>query len=195
MIDKIKQAFTESIQTNIDAADTLPEAIARAGELMVQCLIDGRKILACGNGGSASEAEYFVSLMSHRFERERPGLPAMALNTDIVTMTAMANENNFNDVYAKQVRALGNEGDVLLVFSSSGNSKSTIRAMESALSRDMLIVAVTGKDGGTMAGLIGSNDVEVRVPSNSVPRIREVHRLVVHTLADYIDNSLFGEIV
>jgi phosphoheptose isomerase len=106
----------------------------------------------------------------------------------------MANDSNFNDVYAKQVRALGNEGDVLLVFSTSGNSKSSIRAIESALSRDMLIVAVTGKDGGTMAGLIGSNDVEIRVPSNSVPRIREVHRLVVHTLADYIDCSLFGEI-
>lgn len=194
MIEKIKQAFTESIQTNIDAADTLPDSIARAGEMMVQCLIDGRKILSCGNGGSASEAEYFVSLMIDRFERERPSLPAMALNTGSVSITAMANDKNFNDVFAKQVRALGNEGDILLVFSSSGNSKSSIRAMEAALSRDMLIVAVTGKDGGTMAGLIGSNDVEIRVPSNSVPRIREVHRIVVHSLADFIDNSLFGEI-
>ncbi len=194
MIDKIKQAFTESIQTNIDAADTLPDSIARAGEMMVQCLIEGRKILSCGNGGSASEAEYFVSLMIDRFERERPSLPAMALNTGSVSITSMANDNNFNDVFAKQVRALGNEGDILLVFSSSGNSKSSIRAMEAALSRDMLIVAVTGKDGGTMAGLIGSNDVEIRVPSNSVPRIREVHRIVVHSLADFIDNSLFGEI-
>jgi phosphoheptose isomerase len=194
MTNKIKQAFTENIQTNIEAADTLSDAIARAGAIMVQCLIDGRKILACGNGGSACDAEYFVSLMLDRHERERPSLPAIALTHSAVNITAMANNDSFNDVYAKQVRALGNEGDVLLVFSTSGNSKSCVRAIESALSRDMLIIAITGKDGGTMAGLIGSNDIEVRVPSNSVPRIREVHRLVIHTLADFIDNSLFGEI-
>ncbi len=195
MIEHIKNAFTESIQTKIESADTLPETIARAGDLMVKCLVEGRKILTCGNGSSAAYAQQFVANLLHSEARERPSLPALALTSDSTTLTAIANGGSFTDIFAKQVRALGNEGDILLVFTTSGSSKSTVKAIEAALSRDLLIVAVTGKDGGNAAGLIGPNDVEVRVPSNSVARIQEVHALVVSTLCDYIENSLFGELV
>ena len=160
---------------------------------MVKSLIEGGKILTCGNGGSAGNAQQFASVMLNRLERERPSLPAIALTSDSQTLSAIANDSDFHDVFSKQIRALGNEGDVLLVFSSNGNAPSAIKAMEAALNRDMLIVAVTGVDGGSIAGLIGSNDVEIRVPANSYPRIQEVHLLVAHTLCDYIDNSLFGE--
>ncbi|PWK47948.1 SIS domain-containing protein [Pleionea mediterranea] len=193
MIDRIKNAFTESIQIKIESADTLPNAVAKAGDLMVKSLIEGGKILTCGNGGSAGNAQQFASVMLNRLERERPSLPAIALTSDSQTLSAIANDSDFHDVFSKQIRALGNEGDVLLVFSSNGNAPSAIKAMEAALNRDMLIVAVTGVDGGSIAGLIGSNDVEIRVPANSYPRIQEVHLLVAHTLCDYIDNSLFGE--
>ncbi|MCO7224007.1 phosphoheptose isomerase [Pleionea sp. CnH1-48] len=193
MIDRIKNAFTESIQTKIAAADTLPETIAQAGETLVRSLLDGGKILSCGNGGSAGDAQHFSSEMLNRFERERPSLPAIALTTDTGTLTSIANDYSYDEVFAKQVRALGQAGDILLAFSTSGNSRNVIKAMEAALSRDMLIVAVTGKDGGEMAGLVGPNDVEIRVPSNSTARIQEVHLLVIHCLCDYIDNSLFGE--
>ncbi len=193
MIDKIKNAFTESIQIKIDAADTLPDTIARAGDMMVRCLIEGGKILTCGIGGSGALAQQFSASMLNRYDRERPGLPSVALTTDNSTISAIANEHHFDEVFARQVRVIGNEGDILLACSTSGNSRSVIKAMEAALNRDMLIVALTGKDGGTMAGLIGSNDVEIRVPSNSGARIQEVQLLVVNSLCDYIDNSLFGE--
>jgi len=192
MIERIRDIFTESIQTKIAAADSLPESIAKAGQIMVNCLLAGGKILTCGNGGSAGDAQHFSSEMLNRFERERPSLPAIALTTDTGTLTSISNDYSYNDVFAKQLRALGQPGDILLAFSTSGNSRNVINAMETALSKDMLIVALTGKDGGEMAGLVGQNDVEVRVPSNSTARIQEVHLVVIHALCDYIDNSLFG---
>ena len=194
MIDRIRNTFTESIQTKIAAADALPEKIGKAGEILVSCLLNGGKILTCGNGGSASDAQHFASEMLNRFERERPALPALALTTDCSTITSIANDYQFSEVFAKQVKALGQAGDILLVFSTSGNSKNVIEAMRAALAKDMLIIACTGKDGGEMAGLIGSSDVEIRVPSNSTARIQEVHLVVVHCLCDLIDNTLFGEI-
>lgn len=194
MIEKIKNAFTESIQIKIDAADTLPESIGLGGQMIVKSLLEGGKILTCGNGGSASDAQHFSSLMLNRFERERPSLPAITLTTDSGTLTSIANDESYAEIFAKQVRALGNAGDILLVFSTSGNSANVIKAMEAAVSRDMFIVAVTGKDGGKLAGLIGANDIEIRVPSNSSARIQEVHLLIIHCLCDYIDNSLFGEL-
>lgn len=192
MQQRIKDIFTESIQTKIAAADALPESIAKAGETMVKCLLDGNKILSCGNGGSAGDAQHFSSEMLNRFERERPGLPAIALNTDTGTLTSIANDYSYNEVFSKQVRALGQAGDILLAISTSGNSRNIIQAMEAALAKDMLIVALTGKDGGEMAGLVGPNDVEIRVPSNSTARIQEVHLVIIHSLCDLIDRQLFG---
>ncbi|WP_144393706.1 SIS domain-containing protein [Pleionea sediminis] len=194
MIEHIQNAFTESIQTKIESADTLPETIAKAGDIMVNCLIEGRKILTCGNGFSAGLAQHFVSTLLHSHLRERPSLPAIALTSNSQALTSLATNNQVNELFAKQIRSLGQESDVLLVISGSGSSKSTIKAIEAALSRDMLIVAITGKDGGNVAGLIGPNDIEIRVPSNSDSRIQELHTLVINTLSDYIENSLFGEI-
>ena len=191
MIEKIKENFTESIQTKISAIEVLPEAIGKAAYMMVDALIRGNKILSCGNGGSASEAQRFSSEMLNRFERDRPSLPAIALNTDTSTMTSIANDASYDEVFARQVRALGQPGDILLAISSSGNSRNIIAAVEAALSRDMTIVALTGKDGGEMAGFLSEHDVEIRMPSNRTARIQEVHLLVIHNLCECIDDILF----
>lgn len=193
MIEKIKANFTESIQTKIAANEVLPEAIWKASQMMVDALIRGNKILSCGNGGSAGDAQHFSSEMLNRYERDRPSLPAMALTTDSSTITSIANDYSYDEVFSKQVRALGQAGDILFAISTSGNSRNVINAMEAALSRDMTIVALTGKDGGEMAGLLGENDVEIRVPSARTARIQEVHLLVIHNLCECIDDSLFPE--
>ena len=193
MIEKIKANFTESIQTKIAAGEILPESIWRASQMMVEALIRGNKILSCGNGGSAGDAQHFSSEMLNRYERDRPSLPAMALTTDSSTITSIANDYSYDEVFSKQVRALGQAGDILFAISTSGNSRNVINAMEAALSRDMTIVALTGKDGGEMAGLLGNNDVEIRVPSSRTARIQEVHLLVIHNLCECIDDSLFPE--
>ncbi|MDU0354055.1 phosphoheptose isomerase [Paraglaciecola aquimarina] len=193
MLDHIKANFTESIQTKIAAIEILPEPISNATLMMVNALINGNKILCCGNGGSAVSAQHFSSMMLNKFERDRPSLPSMALTADGATLSSIANDFEFNQVYSKQIRALGQAGDILLVISTSGNSENIVSAMEAALSRDMTIVALTGNDGGKMAGLVGPSDVEIRVPSNRPARVQEVHYLVVHSLCDGIDNCLFPE--
>ena len=193
MLERIKDSFTESIQTKIDASEALPESIARAAEMMVECLLSGNKILACGNGGSAGDAQHFSAELLNRFEVERPPLPAIALTTDTSTITAIANDYSYNEIFSKQILALGQPGDILLAISTSGNSQNVIKAMEAALSRDMTIVALTGKDGGSMAGLLGIHDVEIRVPSNVTARVQEVHLLAIHCLCDNIDRTLFPQ--
>jgi len=192
MHQRIREIFTESIQTKIDAADALPDSIASAAELIVTALIAGNKILSCGNGGSAGDAMHFASEMINRFERERPSLPAIALTTDMNTLTAISNDYQYNQVFVKQIKALGQKGDILLAISTSGNSESVVEAIKAALAREMFIIALTGRDGGEIAGLLSTNDVEVRVPSPSTARIQEVHLLVIHSLCDLIDNRLFG---
>lgn len=191
MIEQIKANFTESIQTKIAASETLPEVILSAGQMLVHALMNGNKILTCGNGGSAGDAQHFSSELLNRYERDRPSLPAMALTTDPSTITSIANDFSYDEVFSKQVRALGQAGDILLAISTSGNSRNVIKAMEAAVSRDMTIIALTGKDGGEMAGLLGANDIEIRVPSNRTARIQEVHLLVIHNLCEVIDDSLF----
>ena len=151
MLDRIKACFTESIQTQIAAAEALPDAISRAAMTLVQSLLNGNKILCCGNGTSAANAQHFAASMINRFETERPGLPAIALNTDNVVLTAIANDRLHDEIYAKQVRALGHAGDVLLAISTRGNSRDIVKAVEAAVTRDMTIVALTGYDGGELA--------------------------------------------
>ncbi|MBV7297930.1 phosphoheptose isomerase [Enterovibrio paralichthyis] len=191
MLESIKESFTESIQTQIAAAEALPEQISKASMLLVQCLLNGNKILCCGNGGSAANAQHFASCLLNRFETERPSLPALALTADTVTLTAVANDYHHDEIFSKQVRAFGQGGDVLLALSTSGNSKDIIKAMEAAVTRDMTIIALTGKDGGEMAGLLGEQDVEIRIPSQRTARVQEVHLITLHTLCDLIDQYLF----
>ncbi|WP_025673075.1 phosphoheptose isomerase [Salinivibrio socompensis] len=191
MLESIKESFTESIQTQIAAAEAIPEYLSQSAQVMVQSLLNGHKILCCGNGGSAANAQHFASCLLNRFETERPSLPALALTTDTTTLTAVANDYSHDEVFSKQVRALGQAGDVLLAISTSGNSKDIIKAMEAAVTRDMTIIALTGKDGGEMAGLLGQRDVEVRIPSQRTARIQEGHLLTVHCLCDLIDQVLF----
>jgi len=193
MLDRIKDNFTESIQTKIAASEALAAPIEQAGMIMVNSLLNGHKILSCGNGGSAGDAQHFSSELLNRYETERPSLPAIALTTDSSTLTSIANDYHYDEVFSKQVRALGGKGDVLLAISTSGNSTNVIKAIEAAVARDMPIIALTGRDGGDIAGLLGENDVEIRVPSSRTARIQEVHLLVIHCLCEIIDTTLFPQ--
>ncbi len=171
---------------------SLCELIEFASQKIVESLINDKKILACGNGGSAGDAQHFSSEMLNRFERERPALPAIALTTDTLTLTSIANDYHFDQVYAKQIRALGQPGDILLVYSTSGNSSNIVNAITAAHDKDIHIIALTGKDGGTVASILKESDIEIRVPSVSTARIQEVHLLITHCLCDLIDQQLFG---
>jgi D-sedoheptulose 7-phosphate isomerase len=189
---RVREHFAESIAIKQAAAEQLIPGIATAGQLMSQALLDEGKILSCGNGGSAGDAQHFSSELLNRFEMERPGLPAMALTTDTSTLTSIANDYSYEDVFAKQVRALGRQNDVLLAISTSGNSENVCRAIVAAHERGMKVVALTGRDGGRMAGLLDDDDVEIRVPASRTARIQEVHLLVIHCLCDLIDGTLLG---
>lgn len=184
--------FAESIEVKNAAMAVLPERIAAAGLLMGQALQNESKILSCGNGGSAGDAQHFSSELLNRFERERPGLPGIALTTDTSTLTSIANDYAYEDIFSKQVRALGKPGDVLLAISTSGNSENVNRAITAAHERQMQVVALSGKDGGQMAGLLSAGDVEIRVPAERTARIQEVHLVAIHCLCDLIDEFLFG---
>lgn len=192
MQNRILQMFNASIETKQKAIQTLPEAIEQASQLMVSALLNEGKILACGNGGSAGDSQHFSSELLNRFERERPSLPAIALTTDSSTITSIANDYSYEEVFSKQIRALGREGDVLLAISTSGNSANVVQAIHAAHDRNMQIVALTGRDGGSMAPLLLPDDVEIRVPSTVTARIQEVHLLAIHCLCDLIDFQLFG---
>lgn len=191
-IDRIHQHFSDSIQTKIQAADALPTLIEQAGALMVKALLDGHKILSCGNGGSAADAQHFSAELLNRFEVERPSLPAIALSTDTSTLTAISNDYHFNEVFSKQIKALGQAGDILLAISTSGNSPNVRNAVAAAHDRGLHVVALTGREGGEMAKMLLSTDVELRVPATATTRIQETHILIIHCLCDYIDQQLFG---
>ena len=193
LADRIGEHFQDSIDVKQKSLEVLVEPIHRAGEAMVNCLLNNGKILTCGNGGSAGDAQHFSAELLNRFEKERPGLPAVALTTDTSTLTAIANDYSYEEIFSKQVSALGQAGDVLLAISTSGNSGNVAAAMKAARERDMLIVVLSGNDGGTMASLLGEQDIEVRVPSNRTARIQEVHLVVIHCLCDFIDTRLFGD--
>ena len=192
LIPRIARHFEESAQLKLAAAESLAAPIERAVELMVMALSNDRKLLACGNGGSAGDAQHFAAELVGRFERERLPLPAIALSTDTSVLTAIGNDYGFHEIYSKQVQALGQAGDVLLAISTSGNSANVVAAVEAALERDMRVVALTGKGGGTLAGLLTDIDVHICVPHERTARIQETHLLVVHCLCDGIDVALFG---
>ncbi len=190
--DQISGHFQESIETKQKALNELVGPIHEAGDAMVQCLLNDKKILCCGNGGSAGDAQHFASELLNRFERERPELPALAVTTDCNTMTAIANDYSYREVFSKQIRALGQAGDVLLAISTSGNSDNVIEAIAAGHDRQMTVVALTGKDGGEMANKLSAEDIEIRVPADRTARIQEVHLVVIHSLCDFIDTQLFG---
>ncbi|NCF16030.1 MAG: phosphoheptose isomerase [Gammaproteobacteria bacterium] len=191
-LSRVRDHFAESIATKQTAADAIAESIAAAGLVMSDALLADGKILSCGNGGSAADAQHFSSELLNRFEMERPGLPAMALTTDASTVTSISNDYSYEEIFSKQVRALGKPGDVLLGISTSGNSENVIRAIDAAHERGMKVVAFSGRDGGRMADMFAEGDVEIRVPATRTARIQEVHLLVIHCLCDLIDTTLLG---
>ena len=190
--DRVRKQFEASIAVKRDSAEPLAPAVVRAAQMMTRCLLGNGKLLSCGNGGSAADAQHFSAEMINRFERDRPGLPAIALTTDSSALTSIANDFSYTEVFAKQVRALGQPGDVLLAISTSGDSENVNLAVQAARDRDMKVVALSGRDGGSLARLLAAEDVEIRVTADSTARIQEVHLLIIHCLCDLIDHELLG---
>jgi D-sedoheptulose 7-phosphate isomerase len=191
-VARIRRHFADSAQLKQDAAAVLAPAVARAANVLTECLLADAKILACGNGGSAADAQHFAAEMIGRFERERPGLPAISLATDTSILTAVANDYAFEHVFAKQVRALGAKDDVLLAISTSGNSGNVIAAVAAAHEREMRVVALTGRGGGRIGAMLTAEDVHLCVPHERTARIQEVHLLMIHCLCDAVDGALLG---
>jgi len=189
MEERTRQHFRESLAVK-QASIGLAPAITAAAQMMTRCLLEDGKVLSCGNGGSAADAQHFSSELLNRFELERPGLPAIALTTDSSTLTSIANDYAFVETFAKQVRALGQPADVLLAISTSGNSENVLRAIRAAHERGVKVVALTGRDGGTIAPSLAPDDIEIRVPAERTCRIQEVHLLIIHCLCDLIDAEL-----
>jgi len=189
----LKQHFDEGIELRRKMAETMPQAIAKAGAALAEALKGGRKVLACGNGGSAADSQHFAAEIVGRFERERPGMPAIALTVDTSAITAIANDYDWNRVFSKQVEALGQPGDVLLGISTSGNSKNVIEAIRAAHARNMVVIALTGRDGGEMAKMLGPTDHHLNVAHPRTMRVQEIHLLAIHCLCEVVDNLLFGE--
>lgn len=193
LAQRIQQQFTDSIQTKQTALAALTAPLEAATRLMADTLRAGGKIMACGNGGSAADAQHFAAELLNRFEKERPPLAAIALTTDTSTLTSIANDYRYEDVFAKQVQALGRRGDVLLAISTSGNSPNVIEAIRVAHAQDVRVVALTGKQGGKMAALLRADDIHLCVPAERTARIQEVHLLAIHCLCDGIDTLILGE--
>lgn len=190
---RIEQQFIDSADLKYQAAQALSKPIAAAVQAILTSVTSGGKVLACGNGGSAADAQHFAAEFVGRFERERPELAAIALTTDSSVLTALANDYAFELIFAKQVRALGGSGDVLLAISTSGNSPNVLAAIEAAHEREMIVVALTGKGGGTIAQRLRETDVHVCVPHDRTARIQEVHLLALHCICDGVDVQLLGD--
>lgn len=191
--ERIVSQFTANAEATQDTLMRLGDLIEAAAVRLANCLLNDGKILCCGNGGSAAEAQHFSSELLNRYERDRPGLPAIALTTDTSALTSIANDYRFDEVFAKQIRALGHPHDMLVIYTTSGNSANILSAATAAHDRDMSIIALSGRDGGPLAPLLRETDLEIRVPAESTARIQEVHLLITHCFCDLIDHQLFGE--
>jgi D-sedoheptulose 7-phosphate isomerase len=192
LAERIYYTFQESAQAKLSAADILAEPIARASERLVNCFMNEGKLLACGNGASAADAQHLVSELINRFERERPGLAALALNADSATLTSIADDSDFSMVFARQISALGQPGDILLAISANGGSRNVIEAVRAAQEREVAIIALSGQDGGELAEMLTEQDILICVPGDSMARIQEIHQLALHCLCDSIDYLLLG---
>jgi D-sedoheptulose 7-phosphate isomerase len=191
LLTRVDRHFAASIEAKRRTLATMGPRILQAAEQLAEQLRQGHKILICGNGGSAADAQHFAAELVNRFEIERPGLAALALTTDSSALTSIANDYAFEQIFARQVRALGRPGDVLLAISTSGNSPNVMVAIEAAREVGLSVVALTGRDGGRMAGQLGGEDIEIRVEAVATARIQEVHILIIHCLCDLVDQCLF----
>jgi D-sedoheptulose 7-phosphate isomerase len=191
--ENLRKHFEEGIELRRRMAQAMPEKIAAAGEALAHALKAGKKVLSCGNGGSAADSQHFAAELVGRFERERPGFPALALTTDTSALTAIANDYGYDIVFSRQVESLGQPGDFLLGISTSGNSKNVIAAIRSAHARGMRVIALTGRDGGEMGRMLRDNDFHLNVEHPRTMRVQEIHLLVVHCLCEVVDNVIFGE--
>lgn len=189
---RIENAFKASIETKQISINVLAKSIELASAMLNKSLIGGHKILACGNGGSACDAQHFSAELLNRYERDRPGLPAIALTADSATLTAIANDYDYRQIYSKQITALGQPGDLLLAISTSGQSPNIVEAIQAANESEMPVIALTGRDGGIIGQILDENSIEIRVPSNVTARIQEVHILVIHILCELLDFQLLG---
>jgi D-sedoheptulose 7-phosphate isomerase len=192
-VERIQQQFRENADVHREALDTLAIPVAAAIDVLFGAVANGSRILACGNGGSAANAQRLATTLVGQFERERPGLPAIALDANATLLTAISNDSAFEAVYAKQVRALGQAGDVLVVISTSGNSVNLLAAIQEAHEREMFVIAMTGNSGGVISEVLADTDIHICVPSERAARIQEVHLLTVHCLCDGIDAMLLGD--
>jgi len=192
LIARVAENFEDSARTKLEAVDLLAAPVAAAIETLTQSLLNGGKILACGNGGSAADAQHFAAELVGRFEAERGELAAIALTTDSSILTAVANDYAFSQIFARQVRALGHAGDVLLAISTSGNSGNVIEAINAAHEHEMRVIALTGRDGGQIGELLRDDDIHLCVPAQRTARIQETHLLIIHCLCDGIDALLLG---
>lgn len=192
LIDRVNEHFLESIAAKQDAMEVLAPTVAAAAERLVACLMNEGKVLVCGNGGSAADAQHFAAEMVGRFEKERPGLAAISLSTDTSVLSAIGNDYDFDMVFSKQVRALGHTNDILLAISTSGNSANVIEAIYAAHERGLGVIALTGKDGGKISEILSPEDILLNVPHMRTCRIQEVHILLIHALCDVIDYMLLG---
>lgn len=189
----VASQFEESIAAKQNAINALCEPIATAIEQAINCLTDGGKILACGNGGSAADCQHFAAELVGRFERERPGLAAIALTTDTSILTAIGNDYSYDEVFSKQVAAIGQPNDILFAISTSGNSRNVLLAVEAAKKREMTVIALTGKEGGKITSMLNNQDTHICVPNERTARIQEIHLLTIHCICDGIDLLLLGE--
>jgi D-sedoheptulose 7-phosphate isomerase len=192
-LERVSETFLATARLAEECARSLAPAVVQAAASMAQAILQGNKLLVCGNGGSAAEALHFSSEMLNRFERERPPLPAIALAADPATLTCIGNDYDFDEVFAKQVRALAQPGDVLLALTTSGRSPNIVAAIEAAHAREARVVLLSGRDGGECGQRLGAEDTEIRVPASSTARIQEVHLMIIHHLCDAIDRHLFGQ--
>lgn len=192
MDQRVITLFHESIEAKMQAGEELAPLIAQASELMVHALLSEKKILTCGNGISAAQAQIFTACLVNRFEQERPSLPALNLGADFTTQTAIGSDSSFNDIYAKQIRTLGQVGDILLLLTSTGKASNLLQAISAAHDKEMHVIALTAGDGGDVAALLDQRDMELRIPTVAKPRIHEVHLLSLFCLCDLIDQQLFG---